>query len=156
MERATTQEQAMRRNFTIKASRETHMSTAAPADAIDSRTSYDLRGGIRGGYLSDVVLNPCFRTSYAVYPSVKILPQVYPAPCTFTWAKYHKYPRRKLPVPSVWSREATSFYRQLEQEYQDAMESDLFPCSINLLPPKSSIFPTFTSDFSRYWVPRAN
>lgn len=40
-----------------------------------------------------------------------------------------------LPVPSVWSSEATSFYHQLESQCPDAMESNMLPCFVGLLPP---------------------
>lgn len=47
-----------------------------------------------------------------------------------------------LPAPSAWSREATSFYHQLESQCPDAMESNMLPCFMGFLPPNSSVFPS--------------
>lgn len=150
MEGATTQEQAVRSDVTIQASREPHVSMAASAHAMDPRPSYGLWGGLRGGLLTDIVQNLASRPFYSAYPHVTSLSQAYPASSVFTWILIgHDY--LKLPVPSVWSNDATSFYCQLESQCPGAMEPSAFPCFMSLLPPHSSVFPTHAWNIPSHW-----
>lgn len=129
-----TQEQAMRRNDTIQASGETYMPPmAASAHALDHWLVYGLWDGMRSGFLTGPVLNNS--ASYVIYPSVNLLSQAYPVLSVSTWIPWGSCLRRLLRVPSVWSREATSFCDPLEGQYPAAIRSNTFPCFMGFLHP---------------------
>lgn len=133
MERATTQEQAMRRNSSVQASGETRVPVATSARALGIRPPYGIWGGMRKGYLTDLVLSPSTRVSYVAYHLGIIPTPDYPVPIAHTWFPWGLGKRPPIIVPSVWSREATDIYDQLESQYPDFAATDTFPCSLKAI-----------------------
>lgn len=140
MERATTQEQAMRRNITFQASREIHMPLAASVNTLGIRPPYSLWGGMRRGYLTDPLPNPITSVSYVAYHHESIPIRVCPLPIAYTWFPWDQ--SRSVSVPSVWSMQAMDIYHQLESQYPDAVASNAFPCSLK------AILPLISQSFS--------
>lgn len=135
MERATTQEQAMRRNITNQASGETHMPETASAYEMSIRPAYSLWGGMRKGYLTDPYLSSATSVSYVTYKVGTVPIPTCPLPLTFTWVPLGYNMRQAVAVPSIWSRQATDFYHQLESQCPDAVAPNAFPCSLKAILP---------------------
>lgn len=131
MERAPTQEQAMRRNITFQAPREFHMPVAASTNTLGIRPPYSLWGGMRRGYLTNPLLNPTTSVSYVAYHLGTSPISVCPVPIAYTWLPWDQ--SQAVTVPSVWSREAMAIYCQLESQYPDTVASNEFPCSFKAI-----------------------
>lgn len=138
----------MRRNISMQASGKTHVPVVTSAHALGIRPPYGIWGGMRKGYLTDPVLSPSPRVSYVAYHLGIIPTPAYPVPIARTWLPWDSDDRQAIIAPSVWSREATDIYDQLESQYPESKETNAFPCSLQGILP---LIPSFANDISSHF-----
>lgn len=120
-----------------------------PVTEPDSRVTVDSAYGF--GYSRPAIktFSPTIRRpARGSLPRVIGMPVAFPCPiiCRCVGDYYYPWWRQPLPVPSPWTWDATSSYRQVWSQCPPAMEAHAFPCFQALPHPDSSWSRSVTLD----------